>query len=62
MADFAGMVDEAVAYRGSKTAALHRLARAMKEMDDEAQARGTYEDPPLPAWLLSSINNTNKKR
>jgi len=26
-------------------------------MDDEARARGTYEDPPLPVWLLNSINN-----
>ena len=57
MAQFDGLIGEDVAYRGSKQSALHRLARAMKEMDDEARARGTYEDPPLPVWLLNSINN-----
>lgn len=54
---------DAVAYRGSKQSALQRLAMALKEMDDEAKARGAYEDPPIPPWLLSSINSSmNKKR
>jgi len=62
MAQFDGGLGEAVAYRGSKQSALHRLAGAMKEMDDEAKFRGTYEDPPLPAWLLNSSTTLNKNR
>lgn len=62
MAQFDGVLGEAVAYRGSKQSALHRLAGAMKEMDDEAKFRGTYEDPPLPAWLLNSSTTLNKNR
>lgn len=54
--------NEAVAYQGSKATALQRLTRALKEMDDAAKIRGTYEDPPLPAWMFSSIHNNNNKR
>lgn len=57
-----GLVGEVVAYQGSKQSALHHLAVAMKEMDDEARARGTYEDPPLPVWLLNSSTTLNKNR